>query len=464
MNRVDFGDISDSELIEQLFAVIEQMALEIAELKARLGLNSTNSSVPPSSIPYDKPKSLREPSGKNPGGQPGHTGNGFSLPHAPDQTIVLEPAHCASCGAELDGLVGEVSETRYSVDVEVKVVVTAYEQMEVTCPNCGTSTVADFPANVSSTKQYGEGVDATVVLLNQYANVSMDKTSKLLGHVLGLPISTGTVANIVNKCADNCTPTLEHISESLKKSKVLHVDETGMRVEAQNYWLHNAGNDELTYNTVSPKRGSEGTDANGVLKDFGGTAVHDCWKPYFKYDHCLHALCGAHLLRELNGIIENTGQHWAAEMKALICEMKECVDEYKTGGHEKLIGLPDSVLNQFYERYDAILVAAKLECPRAPKRKQSKARNLLERFADYKTEITRFATDFRVPFDNNQAERDIRNTKVKMKVSGGFRTEKGASTFAKISSVIGSAKKQAKNLKNVIKNIFNKPNYSAIDD
>ena len=252
------------------------MALRIAELEARLGMNSSNSSVPPSSSPFSKPQSLREPSGKKPGGQPGHPGRGFKLPHAPDQTIVLEPDHCAGCGADLDGVVGEVSETRYAVDVEVNVIVTAFEQMAMKCPHCGETTVADFPANISSTKQYGEGVDAAVVLLNQYANVSMAKTSKILDHVLGVPISTGTVANIINKCSVHCTPTLEQISESLKKSKVLHVDETGMRVEAQNYWLHNAGNKEWTYNTVSPKRGSEGTDANGVLKNFSGTAVHDC--------------------------------------------------------------------------------------------------------------------------------------------------------------------------------------------
>ncbi|MDR1479193.1 MAG: transposase [Planctomycetaceae bacterium] len=234
----------------------------------------------------------------------------------------------------------------------------------------------------------------------------MDKTSKLLARVLGVPISTGTVANIINKCSDNCTPTLEHIAGSLKKSKVLHVDETGMRVDAQNNWLHNAGNSEFTYNTVSPKRGSEGTDANGVLRYFSGTAVHDCWKAYFKYENCLYALCGANLLRELNGIIENTGQHWAAAMKALICEMKELVDSYKKDGHEKLVGLPGSDLRQYYDKYDVILAGAELECPRAPNRKQSKARNLLERFIGYKTEITRFAADFDVPFDNNQAERD----------------------------------------------------------
>jgi transposase len=243
---------------------------------------------------------------------------------------------------------------------------------------------------------------------------------------------------------------------------VLHVDETGLRVNGKNGWIHNAGNSEFTFNTFSPKRGIEGIEANGVLENFSGTVVHDCWKPYFKYDQCRHALCGAHLLRELNGVIENTGQHWATEIKALICEMKEFVDLGKRDEQKKLVGLSDSDIKQFYEKYDAILAKAELECPRAPNRKQSKARNLIERFVKYKTEITRFATDFNVPFDNNQAERDIRNVKGKMKVAGGFRTKKGAQTFARISSIIDSAKKQTKNITNIIKNIFKKQNLAKI--
>jgi transposase len=416
------------ELVRQLIAQNANLTAENAELKSRLNQNSSNSSTPSSTNPYSKPKSLREKSGKKPGGQHGHKGHGMSLPHEPDQTITLEAQECAGCGADLQGVNGRVIDTRYKIDFEVKTVVIAYEQTETECPHCGAKTVADMPNNLNATKQYGEGVDAAAVLLNQYGNVSVDKTAKLMSDLLDMPVSTGTVVNIVNRCAENSVSTLEYIAESLKKSKILHVDETGVRAEGKNHWLHTASNAEFTYNTVSRERGREGTDANGILKEFHGTAVHDSLRQYFGYTNCLHALCGAHLLRELTGVIENNGFQWAIQMKELLRDMKCAVDRYK--GDEKL-ELSRYYRKKFSERYREILEAGQSESPRAEGRKQSKARNLLERFMTYKSEITRFSEDFDVPFDNNQAERDIRNAKVKMKVSGSFRSEKGANSYEK---------------------------------
>jgi transposase len=436
---------------EELIALVRQLLAENAELKARLNRNSSNSSTPPSANPYVKPKSLREKSEKKPGGQPGHKGHGLSLPHAPDQTITLEAEKCAGCGADLQDIDGQVTDTRYKIDFEVKTVVIAYEQTETECPHCGAKTVADMPDNLTATKQYGEGVEAATVLLNQYGNVSVDKTTKLLTSLLDVPISTGTVVNIVNRCAENSEPTLEYIAESLKKSKILNVDETGVRMEGKNAWLHTASNACFTYNTVSQKRGTEGTDANGVLKDFQGIAVHDSLRQYFGYDNCLHALCGAHLLRELTAIIENDGFEWAVQMKEQLKEMKSTADQYKA---DEKVELSRYYLKKFAEKYRTILEVGESECPRSEERKQTKARNLLERFILYEPEITRFAADFDVPFDNNQAERDIRNAKVKMKVSGGFRSSKGADSFAKVGSIIGSAVKQGKVLFKTISNLF----------
>jgi transposase len=444
---------------EELIALVRQLLAENAELKARLNRNSSNSSTPSSANPYSKPQSQRKQSGKKPGGQPGHEGHGLSLPHAPDQIITLEPEKCAGCGANLQGADAHVINTRYKIDFEVKTVVIAYEQTEVECPHCGAKTVADMPENVTATKQYGEGVDAAAVLLNQYGNVSVDKTTKLLSSLLDMPVSTGTVVNIVSRCAENSTPTLDYIAESLKKAKILHVDETGVRTEGKNYWLHTASNADFTYNTVSEKRGTEGTDANGVLKDFQGTAVHDSLRQYFGYDNCLHALCGAHLLRELTAVIENDGFDWALQMKELLEEMKSAVDRYKA---DEKMELSRYYLKKFSEKYRDILELGQSECPRGDERKQTKARNLLERFFAYKPEITRFAADFDVPFDNNQAERDIRNAKVKMKVSGGFRSQDGADSFAKIGSVIGSATKQGKSLLDTISNLFLNPSANAL--
>jgi transposase len=443
-------DLEKEELIE----LVRQLMAEIAELKARLNQNSSNSSVPPSANPYSKLKSLREKSGKKPGGQPGHKGHGLNLPHVPDQTVTLEAEKYAGCGADLQGINGRVIDTRYKIDFEVKTVVIAYEQTEAICPHCGTKTVADMSENLTATKQYGEGVDAAVVLLNQYGNVSVDKTTKLLSSLLDMPMSGGTVINIVNRCAKSSKTTLEYIAESLKKSKILHVDETGVRVKGKNRWLHTASNAEYTYNTISMKRGRVGTDANGVLKDFRGTAIHDSLRQYFGYDNCFHALCGAHLQRELTAVIESDELKWAKQMKEELKEMKSTVERYKA--NEK-VELSRYYLKKFGERYSLILENGQLECPRTGGRKQTKARNLLERFLSYRPEIMRFAVDFNVPFDNNQAERDIRNAKVKMKVSGGFRSEKGADTFAKLGSVVGSAVKQGKALVDTISNLFLHP-------
>jgi transposase len=444
---------------EELIELVRQLIAENAELKARLNQNSSNSSTPSSANPYSKPKSLREKSGKKPGGQPGHKGHGMSLPHEPDQTITLEAEKCAECGADLQGVDGHVINTRYKIDFEVKTVVIAYEQTETACPHCGAKTVADMPDNLTATKQYGEGVDAAVVLLNQYGNVSVDKTAKLMSDLLETPISAGSVVNIVNRSAENSVSTLEYIAESLKKSKILHVDETGIRAEGKNHWLHTASNAEFTYNTVSRERGREGTDTNGILKEFHGTAIHDSLRQYFGYVDCLHALCGAHLLRELTAVMENDGFQWANQMKRLLGDMKSAVGRYK--GDEKL-ELSRYYRKKFSERYKEILEMGESESPRGKERKQSKARNLLERFIAREAEITRFAEDFEVPFDNNQAERDIRNAKVKMKVSGGFRSKKGAESFAKVGSIIGSAIKQGKALVNTVSNLFIKPHSNAL--
>jgi transposase len=381
------------------------------------------------------------------------------LPHEPDQTITPEAEKCAGCGADLQGVDGKVINKRYKIDFEIKTIVIAYEQTETGCPHCGTKTVADMPENLTATKQYGEGVDAAAVLLNQYGNVSVDKTAKLMSDLLDMPVSTGTVVNIVNRCAENGSWTLEDIAGSLKKSKILHVDETGIRVEGKNYWLHNASNAEFTYNTVSRERGREGTDANGVLKDFHGTAIHDSLRQYFGYVDCLHALCGAHLLRELTAVAENDGFRWAIQMKELLGDMKSTIDRYKD---DEKLRLSRYYRKKFSERYKEILETGQSECPRARDRKQSKARNLLERFIAHEPEVTRFSEDFDVPFDNNQAERDIRNAKVKMKVSGGFRSRKGADSFARIGSIIGSAAKQGKALFHTVFELFLKPRLGSV--
>jgi len=282
--------------------------------------------------------------------------------------------------------------------------------------------------------------------------VSYDKTQKILNDVFDIPISTGTIVNHVCEFAEKAQPILNEIPLKLQEEAVLHFDETSTSVNTKLHWLHTSSSEEATYITVHPKRGQVGTDDNGVLKGFLGVAVHDCWQSYFKYGNCVHALCNAHLLRELLGVVENTGQVWAGLMIDFLRRLKGVVECCKAEG----VGvLPDCYCESFGVEYERIVALGLCENPlMVGVRKRSKARCLLDRFIVYSGEVLRFAVDFRVPFDNNLAERDIRNVKVKQKVSGGFRSEDGARNFGKIASIIGTAIKQKKSAYNTISGII----------
>ena len=436
MNRENLEKLSKDELIDIILA----LAAKVAELEARVNMNSSNSSKPPSNDQWKKPQSPRKKSDKKLGGQPGHKGHGLEIKRDPDETVELKPTVCKECNAGLCDADGAILDTRYKIDVEIRTIITRYNQMEVVCPVCESLNTGEFPDGITSRAQYGEGVRAISVLLTNYAMVGYDKTQKILNDVFDVPIRASTVANHVKKFAQKSEPVLNEIVERLKKSRILHFDETGIRVNGKTQWLHTASNEEATYNTVHPNRGQAGTDDNGVLKGFRGTAVHDCWKPYFQYNNCVHALCNAHLLRELQGVIDNTGQLWASQMQELLRNMKEVVARYKDNGKENL----SSYYNKkFADAFAQTIKLGEEENPlQVGQKKRSKARCLLDRFITYQMEICRFAEDFAVPFDNNQAERDIRNAKVKQKVSGCFRSNEGVRNFGRNSSVIGTALKQ----------------------
>jgi len=442
-------------------AIIKAQSEKITELEARLNQNSTNSSKPPSSdTPWNKPTATRKPSGKKKGGQIGHKGHGLKLDREPDIIVPLEAEKCSECGVELSNEESEIVNKRYEIEVKIITITTCYEQYKTTCPNCGTDNIGEFPKSIRSTQQYGSGVSALSVLMTNYAMVSFGKTSKIMRDLLGITISPGTIANMNERFAKSSETKaiLAEIKTKLLLSPVLNADETGCHVDGRLYWLHTASNAEATYNTVSEKRGSEGTDKNGVLKEFNGTAVHDCLASYFKYDNCKHALCCAHLLRELTAVIENTKQKWAPQMKQLLLDMKSAVDKYKSSEKEMLSSY---YRKKFAGKYAEITELGLSENPLPPvvsgkkgRQKRGKIRCLLDRFIEYQAEICRFSADFDVPFDNNQAERDIRNVKIKMKVSGGFRSDEGADNFAATSSVIGSSVKQGKSVLGVIKNVL----------
>jgi transposase len=457
-SREELLELEKEEIVDLLLGVIVVMGEKITELEGRLNQTSQNSSKAPSSDIWKVPKASRKKSGKSPGGQAGHKGHFLRIDQEPDAVIELKSGQCVNCGENLLEIGGSSIETRDVVEVEIRTKVTRYAQMEVLCPCCSVRNREEFPDGINSQVQYGEGVRSIVVLLTNYANVSYDKTQKILNDVLEVPISTGTLVNHVNEFGEKSEELLREIKSRVKQGTVGHFDETSVRVNGKKHWLHTAGNAEATYNTVHGSRGIAGTDDNGVLREFGGVAVHDCLIQYFGYGNCEHAVCNAHLLRELQGVIENRGQVWAVEMSKLLHEMKKAVDDFVEDGNHT--SLPAEYLKWFSDSYDVIIKMGEDENPlteeqqQKVKKKRSKPRNLLDRFILYRREITRFAEDFAVPFTNNMAERSIRNAKVKQKVSGGFRSEAGAKNFAKISSVIDTATKQGLGVFKTVSQVF----------
>jgi hypothetical protein len=444
----ELGKLEKAELI----AIVLKLSEKVAELEIRLHQNSTNSSKPPSSDGLTKPapRSLRKKSGRKPGGQKGHKGHGLKIVGEPDKIVVVTPMVCPECGTPLEGVSFSQYDTRYKYDVIIKIELVKYLLQSAVCPNCGSIVRAAPPPGCEGVLNYGETIRSLSVMLTNYANVSIDKTHKILNDLLGLPISGGTIKAINAKFAGKTGGILSEIKEKLLKSPVLHLDETGLRVNGKTQWVHVASNDQYTLATVHGKRGKDGTDAGGVMPEYEGTAVHDCWKPYFGYDKCVHALCNAHLLRELNALIEQK-QAWALDMKMLLLEMKEVVERYKSNDKTELSRY---FREKFKDKYQSILEAGKAENPPSEGRKRSKAENLLKRFEQHREEVCRFSEDFEVPFDNNQAERDIRNVKVKGKVSGSFRTEKGAEDYVKTASFIGTVVKQCGSVLKNIRDLF----------
>jgi len=436
--------IEQNNLLKQ---EIIELTERIKELEGRLNQNSTNSGKPPSSDGYSKPapKSQRKKSGKNPGGQHNHKGYGKSMADKVSKTIVLTPKACPCCGENLQNVTGRKTDTRYVMEMPVIVAtVTEYISEEKTCPTCRKEISAEFPPEAQGPQQYGPNLKAFIVLLAETGMVAINRVVEILEAVSGIRISEGTVVNTIEKCAKNLEEPVKSIKEAVKGAKVGHFDESGMRSQGKLKWIHTASTKKLTFLQMNEKRGKDAMDEIGILNDFKGTAVHDCLASYWKYN-CVHSLCNAHLLRELTFIEETTGQSWPKEMIDLLLEIKKSVDLRRLDGKTFL---PKMELSKYIKRYKLLVEEGLKINPEQPKpegkrgrAKQTKARLLVVRLEERQEEYLRFAEDFNVPFDNNQAERDFRMVKVKQKVSGCFRSDKGEKSFATIYSFIQTLKK-----------------------
>lgn len=429
-------------------ARISQLEARITELESRLKQNSRNSSRPPSTDAFIKPKSQRKKGERPVGGQKGHKGHTLDFVNNPDETVVHKVEVCKECGMSLEDVQVTSIERRQVHELPpIKIIVTEHRAEHKQCPHCHCHNKAEFPNDVPYPVQYGRYLKSVVVYLGVYQLIPYDRISELFFDLCGHSISKGTLAKAVATCYDDLAEFEKNIRTLLVGSQVLNVDETGLRVTGIRQWLHVASTELLTWYGHHKKRGVIATDALQILPDFNGTMVHDFWKPYFRYT-CSHALCNAHLIRELTGISETFGQTWSSQMNELIHDIKTAGDKASL----KSRSLNQNQIADFEARYSRIIVLGfeenpVIECARLPgsrgRKKQSKAKNLLDRCQNHRSEILAFMHHPTIPFDNNQAERDIRMVKVQQKISGTFRSDEGARWFCRIRGYISTVKKNA---------------------
>lgn len=435
--------------VELLLLHNAALQARVQDLEARLAKDSHNSSKPPSSDGLvRKTKSLRRRSGKKRGGQIGHQGDTLRLVATPDAVVEHRLAICLHCQIPLPEMAPVVVRERRQVHElpAVRLRVTEHQGLHVRCPACQAITVGQFPAEAPGRVQYGPRLRALTVYLVQQQLLPYGRVRELVGDLFGADLSVGTLVEWVQQAATALEPAEAAIKAALSRAPVLHNDETGVRQAGRLAWIHVASTKQLTHYGVHPQRGSEATTAIGILPSFAGVSMHDGWKPYRAYTSCRHALGNIHHLRELTFLEEQYGQTWAKDLKEALREMKTATEQARAVGAARL---PAAERTQFVARYQDLLTTGLAANPPPPRRahhrgrqKQSPARNLLERLLLGQDETLAFLDDLSIPFDNNQAERDLRMLKVQQKISGSFRSPRGSAAFARIRGYLSSLRKQ----------------------
>jgi len=441
----------------------EMIALKarIAELEARLNKNSNNSSKPPSTDGYKKKiKNNRVKSGRPSGGQEGHEGHTLLKVENPDYTVDVPIEDHCDCGANLSE-VDDKLRTRQEFELpEIKPIVTEYRTHEKICPQCGKVHKSEFPTHISQPTQYGVKMKGIMTYLTDYQFIPLKRAVETIEEIIGQTVSQGTLVTASEKLYKILEKPVEAIKQQIKKSKVVHFDETGIRSEGKTKWIHVASTETLTYYEMHEKRGTDAAVDIDILPKFNGTAVHDHWKTYYTFKECTHSECNSHNLRYLKEIYENFDHAWAKAMAGFLIELKNQVEAMKTEG---LIGMEATQSEAWMTIFHSIIKegikedderSLKVFSKKTGKLLRTKALNLLLKMQKYDIETLAFMYDFDVPFDNNLAERDLRMQKLRQKISGCFRGKEGANVFCRIRSYISTARKNGQKVMESLVNAF----------
>ncbi|MHB0803587.1 IS66 family transposase, partial [Bacillus thuringiensis] len=325
----------------------------------------------------------------------GHKGHTLHLTTTPDHTITNSPTHCTCCNTSLHHEPVKGYRIRQVYDLPpIQIEVTEHKVEQKECPHCHSIQESQFPSTVSRPVQYGPHIKRLIPYLTHYQCLSLKRTKEFFQDCFGYSISEGTLVNHTQAFASQLQPFLQEVKEKILQSSVVHFDETGMRVEKKTQWLHTASTPEVTLQHIHEKRGKEAMDAGEILPSFSGIAMHDGWKPYDVFTDCRHVLCNAHLLRDLQGIIDSTGQKWAKHMQEFLTQALHLKKQYKgilsEVEQETLITIYHSILKE----------KPVLSAEQKKKRKQTPAQNLWNRFDKYDDRILAFLEHPDIPFDN----------------------------------------------------------------
>lgn len=447
---------ANAELRQQ----IERLEARLAVLEGQRQKDSHNSSKPPASDGLQRRTRSQRPVGtKMTGGQPGHRGHTLERTTTPDVVVTHRPTACAHCQHDLADILGTVIEERqvYDLPPPIPVAVTAHRREDVRCPACGQTTSGTFPAAIVPGVQYGPEVRSVAVYLHHYQLLSLVRTSEALQDLYQVQVSEGTLAQWLQTASTRVAPSVERIKELVATRHAIGGDETGMRVAHQLAWLHVASTRWLTHLAWHRKRGHVAMQAIGIWPRFLGQAMHDRWASYDTFA-CQHRLCKAHLIRDLTFLAEVHAQTWAVPLREVLLAMHAAAQEWHARGVARL---PEDERTTWQSQYFALVgqgFAALLPTAPVPKKpgkpKQHPAKNLLDVLLQRADQILGFVENTSEEFTNNRREQDIRMVKIHEKVSGGFRSEAGATAFCALRTYVATLRKQGHRAFAAIRSIF----------